>query len=108
MSEFFAYGETETKYLKARDGTLAEVIDRIGHIHRQVDSDLFSSVVHHIIGQQVSTKAQQTLWRRMNDSLGVVTAENTYRSRNGQNPDFRDDLPKSGIHLELCTKGQKR
>ena len=31
--------------------------------------------MHHIIGQQISTKAQETLWRRMQDGLGEVTAE---------------------------------
>ena len=35
-----------------------------------VDPDLFSSVVHHIIGQQISTKAQATIWQRMQDALG--------------------------------------
>ena len=72
---FFEYGEKETEFLKAKDVQLAEVIERIGHIDRTVDSDLFSSVVHHIIGQQISTKAQKTIWRRMNEAFGKVTAE---------------------------------
>lgn len=32
------------------------------------------SVVHHIIGQQISTKAQATIWQRMKDSFGDVNA----------------------------------
>ncbi len=72
---FFAYGTTETDYLKAKDSKLAAVIDQIGHIDRVVDTDLFSSVVHHIIGQQISTKAQATIWQRMQDALGTVTAD---------------------------------
>lgn len=72
---FFEYGEEEIKYLKLKDARLAEVIEKVGHINRPVDSDLFSSVVHHIIGQQISTKAQQTIWQRMNDTFGEVTAE---------------------------------
>lgn len=72
---FFEYGEKETEYLKSKDACLAEVIEKVGHIERAVDSDLFSSVVHHIIGQQISTKAQQTIWQRMNDTFGEVTAE---------------------------------
>ena len=55
---YFAYGETECSYLRQKDKRLCAVIDRIGHIERAVDTDLFSSVVHHIIGQQISTKAQ--------------------------------------------------
>lgn len=32
-------------------------------------------MVHHIIGQQISTKAQQTIWLRMNEKYGHVTPE---------------------------------
>ena len=72
---FFAYGETELACLRARDKRLCEVIDKIGHVDRVVDTDLFSAVVHHIIGQQISTKAQATIWQRMQDALGTVNAE---------------------------------
>lgn len=72
---YFAYGETELSYLRQKDKRLCEVIDRIGHIDRAVDMDLFSSVVHHIIGQQVSTRAQATIWCRCQDALGAVNAE---------------------------------
>lgn len=73
---FFEYGEAEISYLKAKDKRLGQVIDRLGHIRRKTDSDLFSSVVHHIVGQQISSKAQQTIWKRMNEELGSVTADN--------------------------------
>jgi len=70
---FFEYDEKATDFLKRKDKRLAEVIDKIGHIYRPVDTDLFSSVVHHIVGQQISTKAQQTIWQRLNDALGGVS-----------------------------------
>ena len=72
---YFEYGEKELSYLRKKDKRLCEVIDRIGPIERTVDTDLFSSVVHHIIGQQISTKAQATIWQRMQDALGEVNAE---------------------------------
>lgn len=75
MKTYFTYGETELAYLRHKDKQLCAVIDRIGHIDRTVDADLFSSVVHHIIGQQISTKAQATVWQRMQDVLGKVNAE---------------------------------
>ncbi|MCX4325970.1 MAG: DNA-3-methyladenine glycosylase 2 family protein [Lachnospiraceae bacterium] len=67
------YGEKETEYLKSKDKRLGEIIGRVGHITRQADDNLFSSVIHHIIGQQISTKAQATIWQRMKDSFGVVS-----------------------------------
>ena len=60
--------------MRQKDKQLCEVIDRIGHIDRAVDADLFSSVIHHIIGQQISTKAQATIWQRMQEALGAVNA----------------------------------
>ena len=72
---YFEYGEKELSYLRQKDKRLCEVIDRIGPIERTVDTDLFSSVVHHIIGQQISTKAQATIWQRMQVVLGEVNAE---------------------------------
>ncbi len=77
---FFAYGERETEYLKEKDPRLGAVIEQIGHIERTVDTNLFSSVVHHIIGQQISTKAQQTIWQRMQDALGTVSPQTVCRA----------------------------
>ena len=71
---YFQYGEAETAYLSARDERMAAVIAQVGHIEREVDADLFSAVVHHIVGQQISTKAQATIWKRMRDEFGVVDA----------------------------------
>ena len=71
----FAYGERELSYLRQKDKRLGAVIDRIGQIDRAVDPNLFSSVVHHIIGQQISTKAQATIWQRIHDTLGSINAE---------------------------------
>lgn len=72
---YFQYGAAEIDYLSQKDKQLGEAIQKIGPIQREVDSDLFSAVVHHIIGQQISTKAQATIWQRMQEALGTVDAE---------------------------------
>lgn len=72
---YFEYGDDEITYLKNKDKNIAEVIEKIGLIKRETDTDLFSSVVHHIIGQQISTKAQATIWQRMKNDLGKINAE---------------------------------
>ena len=63
-------------YLKRKDKRLGEAIDRIGPIERRVNPDLFSSVIHHIVGQQISTAAQITVWNRLATALGVINAQN--------------------------------
>ncbi len=72
---YFEYDDEALGYLKSKDKTLGEIIDKIGHINREVDTDLFSAVVHHIIGQQISTKAQATIWQRINESIGVLNED---------------------------------
>lgn len=72
---YFDYGEKEIDYLCSRDKRLAGVIDRIGHINRETDSDLFASVIHHIIGQQISGKALSTIWSRLTAMLPTLNAE---------------------------------
>ena len=60
----FEYGEEEIKYLKSKCDKMKEVIDKVGMINRTIDTDLFSAVIHHIVGQQISMKAQETIWNR--------------------------------------------
>ena len=69
------YGEKETAYLAARDKRLGAAIAQIGRVERAADPDVFASVVHHIIGQQISTAAQATVWRRLQDAVGTVDAQ---------------------------------
>ncbi len=76
---YFEYGITEIEHLKKRDKLLGDAIDKIGHIKRPVNTDIFTSVVHHIIGQQISTKAHATVWQRFVDKIGNVN-ENTIHS----------------------------
>lgn len=66
------YGDEEKNYLKKKDARMAAVIERIGHIERTADDDLFSAVLHHIVGQQISAKAQQTVWSRFQNLCGRI------------------------------------
>lgn len=72
---FFQYGEREIAYLAGRDKRLGQAIEKIGHIDREVDSDIFSAIVHHILGQQISTAAQATVWSRLLYTVGSVSAD---------------------------------
>lgn len=71
----FVYGEPEIEYLKRRDKKLAEAIERIGPIEREMRSDLFSSLISSIVAQQISSKAADTVWDRMVGALGDITPE---------------------------------
>ena len=72
---YFRYGPEQTDYLKKKDKKLGQIIEQVGPIQREVDPDLFSSVVHHIVGQQISTKAQATIWNRLREAFGALTPQ---------------------------------
>jgi DNA-3-methyladenine glycosylase II len=71
--DIFIYGDIEINHLKKRDKKLGAAIEAIGPVRRQVNPDLFSALVNAIIGQQISAKAQTTVWGRMKDELVEVT-----------------------------------
>lgn len=71
---YVEYGDDAVAYLSERDPRMADAIARIGHVWRVRDDDLFQAVVHSIVGQQISTRAQVTVWSRMRDGLGTVDA----------------------------------
>ena len=72
---YFEYNENAIAYLKRKDKRLGEAIDAIGPVRREVSPELFPALAHSIVGQQISTKAQATIWRRITEDLGEITPE---------------------------------
>lgn len=52
----FLYGEAEIEYLKSKDKKLGEVIDKIGHINREIHSDSFSLLLTVFSGNKYQPK----------------------------------------------------
>ncbi len=75
MATCFPYGEKEMAWLSRADKRMAWAIDKIGKVERTVIPDLFAALTHAIVGQQISSKAQATVWRRMQESLGDITPQ---------------------------------
>lgn len=73
MEQYFQYGDTELFYLKSKDKRLAEIIEKVGVVKRRVIPDLFAALVHSIIGQQISTKAHESIWQKTIDKFGEIT-----------------------------------
>jgi len=71
----FTYGDAETSHLKKRDKALGAAIDAIGPLRREVYPDLFTALVKSIVGQQISMKAQMTIWGRMKSGLAEITPQ---------------------------------
>ena len=73
MSDYLPCTEEAMDYLSKADPELGRIIEQIGPIKRPADPDLFSSVVRHIIGQQISIAAQATIWQRMGEAFDSLT-----------------------------------
>ena len=71
--QIFRYGETEIRHLKKRDRILGAAIDEIGRIERAVTPDLFTALIASVASQQISAKAAETVWARMETRFGAIT-----------------------------------
>ena len=69
----FEYGKKETEFLSKKDKKLKEQIEKIGFIERHIDENLFASLVKIIIGQQISSKAQKSIYEKVQNSLKEIT-----------------------------------
>ena len=74
-AQYFKYGKKEIEHLKSRDPILGEAIDKIGRLRREVRPDIFSALINSIIGQQISSKAQATVWARFKERFNPMTPE---------------------------------
>ncbi len=73
---YFNCSQEAIAYLKKCDKKLGQAIEQIGPIEREVNADIFASIIRHIVGQQISTAAQVTICKRLQDKLGVLDAKN--------------------------------
>ncbi|MCL2873358.1 MAG: DNA-3-methyladenine glycosylase 2 family protein [Defluviitaleaceae bacterium] len=69
----FEYGQKEVEHLKKRDKKLGKAIDDLGFIEREVNDDIFTSLVSSIISQQISSKAAVTIFNRLTTLAGNIT-----------------------------------
>lgn len=74
-TKWFEYGQMEVDYLTNVDQTLGAAIKRMGRVEREVIPDLFVALVHAMVGQQISTKAAQTIWCRMQNRFAEITPQ---------------------------------
>jgi len=74
---YFEYGQKEIDYLSKKDEKLGAAIKRIGHIKREVRPDVFTALVKSVVSQQISTKAADTVWARLNEKC-ELSVENLF------------------------------
>lgn len=93
ITKNFDYGKKEIQYLKSADPVLGRAMSQMGKVERMVIPDLFTALVHAIVGQLVSAKAVETIWARMQEKLGVITPQRIVAHS-------AEDIQSSGITMK--------
>ena len=74
--KFFLYGEKEIEYLCKQDKELGLAIAKLGMIKRPVHTDHFEALIMSIVSQQISRKAADSIWNRLESKFSEVSASN--------------------------------
>ncbi|MBC7088494.1 MAG: DNA-3-methyladenine glycosylase 2 family protein [Tissierellales bacterium] len=61
---FFSYGNLEKEYLSNADKKMAAIINKYGHIYREVEKDVFKALIKNILSQQISSDAYKSILNR--------------------------------------------
>lgn len=71
----FPNWEAGTLYLGASDTVMAHLVARYPEQGLTPKADLFRTLIHAIVGQQISVKAAQSVWNRLVTVCGEITPE---------------------------------
>ena len=71
-----AYWAKAVEYLKSTDPILSEIIDENLHPFLSPNRNVGNTLIKSIVGQQISVKAADSVWRKMTGLLGTVIPEN--------------------------------
>ncbi len=72
METTFKYTEEQLNILKAKDRTLASLIDEIGFIERKINTDVFRELIHSIVSQLISRKTATKVFNNISVSIGIT------------------------------------
>lgn len=75
MHEYLVFPEEQYKWLAQRDSSLGSFMEQRGKIARRAYPAVFPALVRAIIGQQISSVAQDKIWIRLLDKVGEVTPD---------------------------------
>lgn len=75
---YLQFSEIEYQGLRKKDKKLARAMDILPIYEREIDPDIFRSLIKNIVGQQISMKAFDTVWKRFLDYFSEISPERLY------------------------------
>lgn len=102
--KYFIYGKEELEFLKEKDQKLGELIEQTGFIKREIIPDLYEALINSILGQQISSKALETVWGRFRDKFPVITPDYIVKCEPEEIKDCGTSLRKAQYILEITKR----
>lgn len=90
MGYNFKLNDYNLSYLSNKDPILRDIINTIGNYKIELNKDYYVSLVRTIIGQQLSVKAANTIFSRVENLCKVITPNNIFNTCD-------DDLRNAGV-----------
>lgn len=75
------FWEPARRHLRAADSTLAAIIERHPHVRLVSRGDGFVTLARSIVGQQISLKAADTVWARLQERCVRISPDSVLRRR---------------------------
>ena len=69
----FDINDKRIQFLASTDSKLHYLIKYIGNVDLEIEANGFACIVKYIVGQQISDKARETIWKRLCDLCGDIT-----------------------------------
>lgn len=70
------YGKLEMEYVSQQYQEMEFLVNKYGHLERGITTDVFSSLVQHIVGQMLSIYVARTLNERLIKCVDKITPQN--------------------------------
>lgn len=67
--QYFKYGSKEINFLSQKDKLMKKAIEEIGIIKREINPNVYQSIVRSIIGQQISTAVQKSIMQKIKNAF---------------------------------------
>src|SRR5690554_5561152 len=93
ITKYYDYNQQDLDYLISVDEVLGAAITQLGKVERVIIPDLFCALIHAIVGQLISVKAANTVWGRIQEQFGEISAQNLSMQAS-------DDIQKCGMTMK--------
>lgn len=84
------YTDDEINEIKNNDEKISEIIEKVGHINREINTNTFEKLICSILAQQISNKAYQSVYNKFLNIVSEISSKAILSKTD-------DELQKAGI-----------